>query len=200
MRSRLSSLLESGVESYARAALDLPDLAWPDVRSPRRAGPTRSWSSLRRRPSPSTRFAFRPAPTRSTWRPFLGWAALVALPSIASRDSRASVGSYRSTASIGSAWSVGSVLSVASFLSAGSFLSVGSAGSILSIGSSGSILSIGSSGSILSLASSGALAGRGSAHGDERGDAGPDPAVVRRISGLLAMAAIVSAPFTRRAA
>jgi hypothetical protein len=219
MRARLSSFLESGAELLAaEAGLLESGAALLDTgsrRASRSAAPW-SWSAPGRRRRrgrrgsgrfvlPSRRpvarqLPFGVQPDWSAWRPAVAWAALVGLPSIASRHSRASIASYRSTGSIASVWSVGSVLSAASFLSAGSMLSIGSAGSVLSIGSSGSILSIGSSGSILSCGSAGSVAGMGAAGRPEVAAPGPDPAVVRRIGGLLAVAAIVAAPFGRPAA
>lgn len=91
------------------------------------------------------------------------------------------------------------MLSAGSALSVASLGSLASSGSILSIGSAGSILSVGSSGAILALGPISLLGARDERSGDA-GTPGPDPAVIRRISGLLAVAAIACAPFTRRAA
>ena len=112
--------------------------------------------------------------------------------SVQSHSSWFSIFAHQSLASVGSAWSALSVGSVGSLGSVGSICSVGAAGSILSIGSSGSILSIGSAGGFLSIGSSGET---------PWSDEAPtvDATVVRNISGLLAVAAVVAAPFSRSA-
>jgi hypothetical protein len=124
------------------------------------------------------------------------WArVLVTAPAAVLSDRSAySVMSHRSIGSIASAFSAGSVMSAGSLLSVGSLASIASSGSILSIASSGSILSIGASGGFLRV-------GGGRAEGDATAS-GPavSEATVRRLSGLLALSAIVSAPFARRAA
>jgi hypothetical protein len=116
--------------------------------------------------------------------------------SLRSRRSVASVASYRSVGSVASAWSIGSVFSAASALSAGSLGSLASTGSILSVASSGSILSIGSSGGVLSLGGR----RRGARDTGGTGGAGPPVDAVRQISGLLALTAVVAAPWSRHAA
>jgi hypothetical protein len=115
--------------------------------------------------------------------------------SLRSRRSVASVASYRSVGSVASAWSVASVFSAASALSAGSLGSLASSGSILSVASTGSILSIGSSGGVLSLGGR-----RGSRGTGGTGGAGPSVDAARQVSGLLALTAVVAAPWSRRAA
>lgn len=115
--------------------------------------------------------------------------------SVRSERSRWSVLSTRSFGSVASAGSVLSLGSAGSVLSAGSLLSIGSVGSILSIGSAGSILSIGSAGGFCTTGARQARATESAA------DVTVVPgAVVRRISGLLAVAAIVAAPFGGRRA
>jgi hypothetical protein len=168
----------------------------------------------RRRPArrhPVARGAFRlvrrrraappaPAPNHEV-RHILASAALEALveagtrSSVRSRRSLWSAYSYRSAFSVLSFASVLSAGSIASLTSAGSILSIASTGSLLSFASSGSILSIGSSGSILSVGGSGSFR----AGGAPSEDAPADPANVARLSGLLAVAAIVAA-FRPRAA
>jgi hypothetical protein len=115
--------------------------------------------------------------------------------SVRSARSRWSVRSTRSLGSVVSAGSVLSIFSAGSVLSAGSLLSIGSVGSVLSIGSAGSILSIGAAGGFCTTGARQARAAESA--GTATVDSG---AVVRRISGLLAFAAIAAAPFGRRSA
>jgi hypothetical protein len=115
-------------------------------------------------------------------------------PSIQSDHSAYSIWSHTSIGSVASAFSLGSVMSAGSALSVGSLASIGSAGSILSIGSSGSILSIGASGGFLQVG------GGHRSHEAAPPDAPVAEATVRKLSGFLAVAAIVSAPFSRPAA
>jgi hypothetical protein len=96
---------------------------------------------------------------------------------------------------MGSAFSAGSVLSFASLLSVGSLASISSSGSVLSIASSGSILSIGGSGGCVQIGTRSL-----GASGEAANHAAAAEANIRRISGLLAVAAIASAPFSRSAA